>query len=394
MRELARSVPSTSPAAAVLRAEADVLASHEAPGLPAVVRCGPVPHDDVDEIELVTAVPPGVPLADRCPLAADEAAAVVLALGTVLLDLAARGIEHDPIAVEQVHLAAGGRPALMHVAGARHAAAAIEPTAADLGALLLRLLPPPVPTRRWRLTADGASAYRTLAHRAADPALGLAVFLDRLRAAAPDARLPRVDAEPGRDQHPPPHRANARVARVVAAVVVGLAAMATLVVGIRAWSAPESVELAAAPDDPPSATPAPADAEAVAVWPRGDCAGEPSAPPTCTASLRVEALTVWSGTRAWRLEGEGDYVLALVDLDCSNDPTVIALDRDNGDVWRLPRTGPGSPMQRLGRASGAVALADPTDGCGTPRATSADGSDVAMLLAPADTNPPPGRGAP
>lgn len=344
----------------------------ELAGLPALARFDPDP-DDPDAVELVTTVPPGVPLGDRLPLSAEEAAGVVLALGTLLREVALAGVERDPITIDQVHLASGGRPVLRHLAGARRGAAggAHEPNGADLGRILLRLLPPPGRRPRWRLGSDTASPLRALAHRSADPALTLDVLLDRIRAAAPSARLPIVDADPGIAPPPTPRPPSPRVAAVGAAVIVAAAA-------VGGWMltrpTPRSVELAApTPTSPATVEAEPGDEGApIAVWP-------PRCPSSddCGDALRVDGTTVRLGTHTWELKGEGDYALAVFDVDCDGTEDVVALDRSVGEVWLLPRPGANGNGHLLGSAPGAAALVAP-DGCGPPRTRHDDGTITPM----------------
>lgn len=377
----------TGEAAQRLRTEAAVLAATDMAGLPMLVSFEE--HDG--EWELATSVPPGVPLRDKAPLPASEAAGIVLALAVIARELADGGIRREPFRAEQIHLAGGARPMLRHLAGAEQGQAgeSIEPGAGDLGRLLHIMLPPPVRRRLWAIRDDPATALRRVAHRAADPAMGLASFTTLVREAAPDARLPRLASS----RQPAPHRTKRSIVLAVASAVALAAATASGVV-LTAGDRDRGTPSAGPVGHPPESTAAAAEnededgagQEAQAVWPRYGCPppeataidvdGEP-----CPVAAAAAGTTITAGTRAWQVRGAGSYVTALGDWDCTGRITVAALDVDNGDIWVFSTfAAPGTPATAtyVGRASGAVTIAS-TDGCGAMSALDGDGREVEVV---------------
>lgn len=382
MRELTR-VASSAAEASALEAEARALETLDLPGLPVVVRCGPgrpAAGGGTGPVEIVTAVPPGVPLADRLPLRPLEAAGVTLALATILTDLAAAGVARDLITIDQVHLIAGGRPVLATLPGARFPGARLRGDApvppagaGELGGLLLRMLAPPAPRRPWQLGGDDASPLRTLAHRAADPAMALELFLERLRAAVPDARLPAIDAVPDRavdEPDRPQVQRPPQAARLAAVTAIMFALLGSVVA--FGWHATSRSSVEAAPGPVPPTTSV-GQAFAEAVWPAPDCATSPMTE-ACRQLLRVDGPTVWLGTRSWRIDGAGRYVLTVADLDCSGEHAVLALDVEVGELWRADPDRLDAPMTPIGNALGAQELRPDPAGCGPPLLTHANGT--------------------
>lgn len=378
----------TGEQAAALRREAQILRALERPGLPVVVALS----EEEGETILTTAVPPGVPARDRTPLRPAEAAGVVLALAAMATDLHRAGVTRAPFSTDQVHLADGTRPVLVHLAGASTVGSPPPVGPADLGRILLTLLGPPR-SRRLPRGDGGATALRRLAHRASDPEMTLEQFTAAIRAAAPGAHLPAAST----GSVPSGHRIAGSLrsrrrhpkARTLAVIAVAVLALAGLSVGLvtsphpppRRWAPPA-----------PSTTTTGVEAQddITAVWPPYGCpeadaglprAGAPWGEDPCPQPVRVDGTTVAVGSRRWSVGGPGRYVLTAGDWGCTGTLEVAALDVETGEVWSFPEPPPAAREAVavfVGRAEGAVGLAAPAGGCGPARPVSADGSPLVL----------------